>query len=57
MIKHFVKTIFNRATCKAIGHKSSIASCPFTGNTYDSCSRCSSYKIVPKKVSEPSEHI
>jgi hypothetical protein len=43
-----MKKYLVRFICLVKGHKSDIASCPFTGYKYDACSRCESYKIVGK---------
>lgn len=53
IIKHMSKVLLNRAICKVKGHNSDIASCPFTGKTYDTCSRCESYKIIKPLPIDP----
>lgn len=44
-----IKFLYNIIGCKFKGHiKRDAGSCPFTGNKYDACSRCSMIFIVGK---------
>ena len=43
----FMPTIVKKIICKIKGHSNIRAgSCPFTGKTYDVCSRCQVLKMV-----------